>query len=181
MSILKFFYQNGLWLSWPVFALGIFVLWTCITAATKLGERNRIAALPLVAEQEVTFPEAGKAVLWLESPQLSRRFSGLGFELRGSDGSVNKGSRVLMRNRSSGFALVRISDRTFDIPHGGSYTLVTTGLDDPRPDDVNHHLIFMRPHQIQTIKTVLGIVLGAILTIGAIVNFFLRLSMGVKP
>ncbi|MFH2054283.1 MAG: hypothetical protein ABIK96_17660 [bacterium] len=178
MPVLMSIYRNGLWLSWPLLALGVFLLWTFIATASKLGERNRIGRLPLVAEQRLAFPEAGKVVLWLEGPQLTSRFKDLTFELHGSDGTVMKGSPVLMRNRSAGTSRVRISDRTFDVPHAGDYTLVTGGLGEARPGDENHHLVFMRPHQVQTVKAVLGIVLGAILAIGAVVNFFLRLSMG---
>lgn len=178
MPFLMFLYRHGLWLSWPLLALGVFLLWTFISTAARLGERNRIGVLPLAAEQHLDFPEAGKVVLWLEGPQLTPRFKDLTFELHGSDGTVLKGSPVLLRNRSAGTTRVRISDRTFAIPHAGGYTLVTGGLGEARPGDENHNLVFMRPHQVQTVTAVLGIVLGAVLAIGALVNFFLRLSRG---
>jgi len=144
VSVLNFFYRNGLWVSWPFFGLGLFLLWTFIATATKMGERNRICSLPLVAEQRVDFPGAGKVVLWPEGPRATTRFGGLGFELRGSDGTVLKGQPVLVRNRPSGVAKVKISDRTFDIPHAGGYTLMTPGLAEPRAG----HLPVRHPLQI---------------------------------
>ena len=178
MPVLTFIYKNGLWLSWPLLILGVILLWLSIMNAVKLGDDNRICSLPLEAGQSVEFPEAGEVVLWLEGPQLTTRFAGLTFELTGSDGSICKGRGTLVRQRSSGLAKVRITDRVFSIPHPGRYTLHTNGLGAAKAGDEKHQLIFMRPHAPQTIVWVLGIILGAVLAIGGIVNFFLRLSQG---
>lgn len=178
MEILTFIHRNSLWLAWPLVGLGVVLLWTGIATAVRLGDRNRIASLPLAPEQVIDFPEAGEVVLWLEGPQMTTRFGGLSFELQGSDGSVLRGAPVLMRSRVARVSQVRISDRTFTIPVAGRYTLRVGGLGEPQAGDRQHALIFMRPHRMATIKAVVGIVLGAILVVGSLVGFFLRLTMG---
>lgn len=178
MSVLTFIYKNGLWLSWPLFFLGILLLWFFITTAVKLGDRHRICSLPLQPLQDLEFPAPGKVILWLEGPQLTSRFRHLKFELTGSDGSSLTGRRVLFRSRSSGFAKVRISDRIFEIPHAGRYVLHTDGLGESRDGDEQHRLVFMRPYQVQVIGGILGILLGAFLVIGSVVNFCLRYFQG---
>ncbi len=178
MDILIFFFKYGLWLSWPVFALGVFLLWFFIVTAVRLGVRNRICSLPLEAEQSVEFAGAGQVILWLEGPLLTSRFGGLSFELTGSDGLLLKGRMALFRQGSSGFSKVRIADRVFTIPYPGKYVLHVKGLGTPKAGDEKHQIIFMRPYLFQTIGCILGIILGAFLTIGSIVNFFLRLSQG---
>ncbi len=110
MAILTFFYKNGLWLSWPVFGLGVFLLWFFIMTVIRLGDKNRLCSLPLEAEQSVEFSEAGQVILWLEGPLLTTRFGGLSFELTGIDGSSLQGRMALFRQGSSGFSKVRIAD-----------------------------------------------------------------------
>lgn len=178
MSVLTFVYKNGLWLSWPLFCLGVLLLWFFITTAVKLGDRHRICSLPLQPEQVVEFPAAGKVILWLEGPQLTSRFRDLTFELTGSDGATVPGRGVLFRTRSSSLSRVRISDRIFQVPHAGGYALHTRGLGETRDGDAQHRLVFMRPYQVQVIGAVLGIVLGALLVIGSVVNFCLRYFQG---
>jgi hypothetical protein len=178
MAILTFFYKNGLWLSWPVFGLGVFLLWFFIVTVIRLGDRNRLCSLPLTAEQSVEFGEAGKATLWLVGPLFFTRCRGLSFELTGSDGSVLTGRMILLRQASSGFSRARIPVRIFSIPSPGTYTLHVKGLGDAKAGDEKHRLIFMRPYLPQTIGCILGILAGAFLAIGSIVNFFIRLSAG---
>ena len=178
MAILTFFYKNGLWLSWPVFGLGVFLLWFFIMTVIRLGDKNRLCSLPLEAEQSVEFSEAGQVILWLEGPLLTTRFGGLSFELTGIDGSSLQGRMALFRQGSSGFSKVRIADRVFTIPYPGTYVLHTKGLGAAKAGDEKHRIIFMRPYLPQTIGCILGILLGAFLAIGSIVNFFIRLSEG---
>ena len=176
MVIVSFFYKNGLWVSPLLFALGVYLLWFFIVTVVKLGDKNQISSVPLAAEQKVDFAEAGQVILWLEGPLFTTRFGGLSFELTGIDGSSLKGRMALFRQGSSGFSKTRIADRIFTIPNPGPYVLHTKGLGDPKAGDEKHRIIFMRPYLPQTIGCILGILLGAFLTIGSIVNFFLRLS-----
>jgi hypothetical protein len=178
MDILTFFYENGLWLSWPSFGLGVFLLWFFIATVIKVARRNRICSLPLTTEQNVEFSRAGKVILWLEGPLFTTRFGGLSFELKAGDGSVLKGRMALLRQGSSSFSKARIADRIFSVPHPGAYVLHAKGLGAPKAGDEQHGIIFMRPYMPQTIGCILGILLGAFLCIGSIVNFFLRLSQG---
>lgn len=178
MALLKFIYKNGLWLSGPVFCCGIILLWFFVATAARLGARNRICDLPLKAEQMVEFAEAGKVVLWLEGPLLTTRFGGLSFELVGAEAPSPKGRKVLFRQPSSSFSKIRVPARVFTIADSGRYLLHIKGLDAAKPGDENHRVIFTRPYLHQTIGCILGILLGAFLTIGSIVNFLLRLSLG---
>ena len=124
------------------------------------------------------FAEAGRVILWLEGPQLTRRFAGLSFELIGSDGESLKGRMALFRGGSSGLSKVRIADRVFTIEKPGRYVLRTRGLGDRKAGDEHHRLIFMRPYLVQTVGSILGILLGAFLAIGSIVGFFVLRSSG---
>ncbi len=178
MVILTYFHKYGLWLSWPVFGLGVFLLWFFIMSVVKVGEKHRICHLPLQAEQMVEFAEAGRVILWLEGPLLTNRFAGLSFELRGPDGSSSKGRMALFRGGSSSFSKARIADRVFTITTPGRYVLHTEGLGGEKAGDEQHRLIFMRPYLAETVGSVLGIILGAVLTIGSTVNFLIRLLGG---
>ncbi len=178
MFILSFLYKNGLWISVPLFGLGVFLLWFFIVTMVGLGDKNRICSVPLLAEQDVEFAEAGRVVLWLEGPLLTARFAGLTYELTGSDGSYIKGRMTWFRIRSTSLSKVRIVDRILTIPYPGRYVLHTKGLGASQAADDKHRLIFMRPYLPQTIGCILGIILGAFLTIGSIVLFSLRLSQG---
>jgi hypothetical protein len=175
MEIVLFFYNNGLWLSPPLFGLGGYLLYCFIVKAVRLGAKYRICGIPLAAEQSIEFAEAGQVDLWMEGPQFSTRFRGLSYELVGPDGSTNTGRMILLRTHSSGFSKARLAIRTFTIAYPGRYILHTRGLGEPRAGDEKHGLIFMRPHILQSFGCVLGILLGAWLTIGSLVNFFLRL------
>ncbi len=181
MVILTSFHKHGLWLSWPVFGLGVFLLWLFIMTVVKLSEKNRICSLPLRAEQTVDLAEAGPVILWLEGPLLTSRFAGLSFELTGADGTALKGRMALLRQRSSSFSKVRIADRVFTITSPGRYVLHTKGLGGPTAGDEKHRLILMRPYLAQTVGSILGIILGAVLVIGSLVNFFIRLLEGGGP
>jgi hypothetical protein len=178
MVVLTFLYKNGLWLSWPLFGLGIFLTWFCIVTVVRLGEKNRICSLPLEAEQNVEFIEAGQVILWLEGPQLTTRFAGISYELTGMDGSSNRGRRTLFRLRSSGWSKMHFTDRVFTLAYPGRYVLHTHGLGDPRAADDKHRILFMRPYLVQSIRCILGILLGSFLIIGSTVNFILRLTQG---
>ncbi len=174
MVLPLFFYQHGLWLSWPLLVLGLFVIWVSIATLVGMGEKNRLVTLPLAPQQVVEFDDAGRVELWLEGPLLRTRFSGLSFELAASDGSLLKGHRSWGRHHSSSFSRARVVARLFTVPKPGRYILRTSGLGAPQPSDEDHHILFMRPYLAQTVACVLGILFGAFLAIGSIVNFLLR-------
>jgi hypothetical protein len=174
MIILNLLYKNGLWISWPIFGLGVFLLWFFIASLVKQGKDNLIHSLPLEARQEVEFVNAGKVVLWLEGPQFTSRFAGLRFVLRGSDGGVLEGRMAPMRHHASGLRKTRLADRVFDLPRPGRYVLHIDGLRTAQAGYGKHRLLFMRPHLLQTVGCILGTLLGALLTIGSLVNFLLR-------
>jgi len=175
MTLLSFFYRHGLWLSWPFLLLGLFLLGFFILTLARMGDKHRVCALPLTAEQTVEFKQGGVVVLWLEGPLLTSRFSGLSFGLTGSDGSLVKGRRPGFPLRSSSFSRARFNHRVFTLPAPGCYKLNTKGLGAPRPTDEDHELVFMRPYGAMLPGYVLGILLGSFLTIGSLVNFLLRL------
>jgi len=97
MVMLTTFHNYGLWLSWPVFGLGVFLLWLFIMTVVKSGDQNRICSLPLQAEQTADLAEPGRVILWLERPLLTSRFAGLSFELTGAGGTSVKGRMALFR------------------------------------------------------------------------------------
>ena len=178
MPVWSFLQRSALWISWPLCGLGAVLLWVCIVSAVRLGQQNHIVSLPLRAEQVFDFLEAGRVVLWLEGPQLTTRFAGVAFELTTEDGFPVEGQGVWLRQRSARASRVRIADQTFTVPHAGRYILRARGRELPAPDAGAHRLVFMRPHLSQTVGCVLGIVLGAVLVIGGVVLFCLRLPAG---
>jgi len=159
-----------------MFGIGVFLLWFFILTVVRLGDKNRICSVPLRAEQDVEFAEAGRVILWVEGPLFSTRFLGLTYELIGSDGSFTTGRENLFPISSSSFSRGRKVERIFTIPHPGRYVLHTRGLEAPKAADEKHKLIFMRPYLPQTIGCILGILLGAFLTIGSLVLFILRFT-----
>lgn len=175
MRLLLILYRHGLWLSWPLFVAGLALLVGSTLLVIGLGERNRLCVLPLTATQTVEFRQPGRVVLWTEGPLLTARFARLSFELVGNDGVELKGRRSWFPLRSSSFSRVRSVERLFTIPRPGRYVLNTTGLGSVRPSDENHQVVFMRPYLWQTIGCILGILFGAGLSVGSLVNFLLRL------
>ena len=59
VPLLDFLYKNGLWISWPLCGLGVFLIWLSIATVVRVVENSRICSLPLTAHQEVDFAEAG--------------------------------------------------------------------------------------------------------------------------
>lgn len=175
MAFLTFVYKNGLWLSWPVFGLGVFLIVKSILLVMKLEQRNLILSVPLLAEQQVEFIETGTVALWVDGPLFSLKFLGLDFELRDSAGLPVANRRNLFPLSSTSFSRGRMLARLFTISHPGTYTLRVSGKPLPETDDGEHRLVFMRPYLAETVGCVLGILLGALLTIGSLVNFLLRL------
>ena len=170
-------WRYGLWIFPLVFSLGVCLTWSFVVAAVRLGEKNLICSLPLVAEQEVPLAKAGTVALWLEGPLLSSRSIGLQYQLTESNTAAIAGRRPLFPLSSSGFSRGRKLERIFSIPHPGPYVLRINGPRASLDPEEKHQLLFMRPHLLQTVLSVLGIILGAVLLIGGIVGFCLRLCM----
>jgi hypothetical protein len=175
MWIFSFSWKYGLWIFPLVFSLGAYLTWSFVMAAGRLSEKNLVCSLPLVAEQEVPLAKAGTVALWLEGPLLSKRSIGLQYQLSESNTAAIAGRKPLFPLSSSGFSRGRKLERIFSIPHPGLYILRISGPRASLDPEEKHQLLFMRPHLLQTVLSVLGIILGAALLIGGVVGFCLRL------
>lgn len=171
MNLLPFLNKNGMWFSPLLFFLGMFLLWFFIATVTRLGGKNRLCSVPLIAMQDVEFAEVGRVVLWAEGPLLSGRLAGLSYALIGLEGSAVEGRANWFPLKSSSFSRVRLVERIFTIPRPGRYVLHVRGLGAPQAADEKYQLIFMRPYLLQTVGCVLGIIFGAFVTIGSILYF----------
>ena len=161
----------------PLFGIGVFLLWFFILNLVRLGNKNHILSVPLLAEQDVEFQEAGRVFLCVEGPLFTTRFGKLSYELTGSDGISMQGRRCWLRAQSTSLSRrVRMQLRSFDITHPGRYLLRIKGLASPQADDAEHRITFTKPHLPQTMAGILGIVLGGLLTIGSLVLFVLRFT-----
>lgn len=175
MAILTAFYENGLWLSWPLFGLGIFLLVKSILRVIRLGKENLLLSVPLLASQEIELAATGTVALWAEGPLFSPRFRGARYELRDDAGLPVASRRNFPPITSSGFSRGRLLARYFKLSHPGRYTLQVTLKNQPESDDSDFRLLFMRPYMMQVVGCIFGMLLGAALTIGSLVNFLLRL------
>ena len=178
MSFLNFIYRNGLWISPPLFVASVAMLVCTILSVIRLGERKRLFNVPLQGSQNVDFAEAGRVVLCIEGPLLTRRFGGLRYDLSTEEGVLIPGWRRWFHAKSSSFTKVRMEMLGFSIPHPGRYVLSIRGLGDGQATDSKHQIVFMKPHMVQAIAHVLGILLAGIILIGCVVLFGLRLSLG---
>lgn len=178
MSLLSVLYRYGVWISIPLFCVGVVLLVLFISSLVRLGDRKRICSVQLVAEQDVEFPEAGPVVLFGEGPFMTSRFADLSFQLIPGDGSVLTGSAPWMRTKSSGMSQVRLELRRFDLPYGGRYLLRIEGLQTPAPGDKDHRIVFARPSGREMTSYIVGIVVSSVLVVGSVVLFVLRLTIG---
>jgi hypothetical protein len=167
-------YRSWIWLGVPVMMIALAALGTLIAGVVVLMKKSTLSKVPLAERQEVQFAEAGRVVLSTEGPLLSNRAAHVDFELSGIDGEKVEGQRVLFRARSSGISKARMERLTYDIPRPGRYVLRMTGLGAPQVGDVNHAVVFARPHLEQSMMYVLGIVLSSGLFIVSLVFFLLR-------
>ncbi len=179
MAFLSFVYKYGIWISIPAFIFSVVLLVTCITGVVRTGRQARLFSIPLVDRQEVEFTEAGKVVLCMEGPILSRRFAKLKYELTGPDGMAVKSHIVLLRARTTGFSKAIMELKTYEIVYPARYVFEIRGLGPEQLRDSEHRMVFMRPYFLRTMAYVLGIVFAAVLNIGSFVLFLMRL-VGVK-
>lgn len=176
MAALSFIYKYGIWISIPAFLFFVIFLIMCIIGVVQAGRRARLFSVPLVERQEIEFTEAGSVVLCMEGPLLSRRFVNLEYELIGSDGIAAKSRPASLWGRSSGFTKAKMELRVYEIDHPGRYVFTIRGLGGEKASDAEHRMVFTRPNLARSLAYVLGIVFGAMFTIGSIVLFCLRLA-----
>lgn len=175
VSLSSLLVRTGPGVALPLLGLGTLLLWKCILTAAGLGEKHRLVSVPLLAAQDVQFATAGRVALWVEGPMLSTRLAGVAYELGDSNGSAIKGRpNWFPLNSTSLSGTGRKLVRIFTIPDPGSYELRITGLGDPQAIDDDHLLVFMRPHLPETLLCILGIILGAFLTIASLLLLLWR-------
>jgi len=179
MAFLSFLYKYGIWISVPVFILSVLLLVRCITGVIKAEKESRLVSLPLLDRQEIDFALEGSVVLCMEGPILSRRFANLEYELTGPDGRVVRSRPVLFRSSTSGFSKATMELRVYEIAQPGRHVFEIKGLGDEKTSDAEHRMVFALPHLARSMACVLGIVFSAMLTIGSLVLFLMRV-VGVK-
>lgn len=176
MAILSFIYRHGIWISVPAFVFFVVLLEICITGVVRTGRQARPFSVPLVDRQEIEFTEAGRVVLCMEGPILSRRFAKLEYELTGGpDGVVVKSRPALFRTSTTGLTKARMELEVYEVTHPGRYVFQIRGLEGEKPSDAEHQMVFTRTNLARSMMYVMGIIIGGIFTIGSIVLFFLRL------
>ena len=178
MTFLSFLYRNGLWISPPLFVASAAMLVFTILSVIRLGERKRLFSVPLQETQNIDFAEAGRVVLCIEGPLLSTRFGGLRYDLSTEEGVLITGYTRWFHAKSSSFSKVRMEMLGFSIPRPGRYVLSIHGLSGSQEADSKHQIVFMKPHMVQAIGHVLGILLAGLILIGSVVLLGLRLSLG---
>jgi hypothetical protein len=175
MAFLSFIYKYGIWISIPAFIFFVILLIICITGVVRTGRHARLLSVPLVDRQEIEFIEAGRMVLCMEGPILSRRFSKLEYELTGPDGVSAKSRPVLFRASTTGLTKAKMELRVYEVTHPGRHIFQIRGLEGEKPSDAEHRMVFTRPNLARSMAYVIGIVFASIFTIGNIVLFFMRL------
>ena len=179
MSLFSFIYRNGLWISIPLFIIAAASLVYLIRDVIKVMKQAHLISVPLVETQVVDFTEAGRVVLCMEGPILSRRFANLEYGLTGPDGRVVRSRPVLFRSSTSGFSKAIMELRVYEIAQPGRHVFEIRGLGDEKTSDAEHRMVFTLPHLARSMAYVIGIVFSAMLTIGSLVLFLMRV-VGVK-
>jgi hypothetical protein len=176
VTVLSFIYRYGVWMSIPAFVIFVTLLIFCIARVVRTMRQARLLDVPLLPQQEVEFREAGRVVLAMEGPFFSRRFAGLEYELVGPDGISVQSRRALFRARSSSFTKAKMELRVYNVTAPGRHLFQIRNIGDEQPTDAEHRMVFTRPHLGRSIAYVIGIVLTAMVAIGSIVLFSLRLA-----
>lgn len=177
MPFFDLLYRHGLWISAPLFVIGLVLLISFIKKVIRLRVEKLILKAPLVEQQYIEFSEAGRVVLCIEGPLFTSRFARVGFDLRTEDGTSLKGRTALFRASSSTFSRIRMELKVYKIPMPGRYDFRILNRGMPKPKDEEHQVIFMRPHLAQVIVYIVGIILSSSMCIGSIVLFLLRLLL----
>jgi hypothetical protein len=179
MATLSSLLRQATWIAGATLAASVLSLVHCISAVVRTERQARLLGVPLVPRQEVDLPEAGRVVLALEGPILSRRLAGLEFELVGPGGSADRGRPLLFRARTTGFSRAKVDLRMFDVAVPGRHGLRIHGLGEARPGDEDHRVVLERPHLAATMGYVLCIVLSAGVAVASLVLLLQRL-LGIR-
>lgn len=177
MPFFDFLYRNGLWISAPLFIVGLVLLISFIKNVIRLRAEKLILKAPLVEQQYIELREAGRMVLCIEGPLFTNRFAKIGFDLRTEAGASLKGRTAWFHARSSTFSRVRMEMKIYKIPMPGRYDFRILNLGTPRPKDEEHEVVFMQPHLAQVLVYIVGIILSSFICIGSLVLFLLRLLL----
>lgn len=177
MSVWIVIYRYALWIAIPLFMISAILLGTCIMALVRLGSRSLIFSVPLARQQQIEFSQPGTVSLFIEGPMFTTKFAGLSYELVSESGSPVRASAVWLRTLRTGLTNVRLEIMRFGIPSAGRYTLYVKGLAEGEKAGDQYRLTFMRPYRAETIGLIVGLVLSAIILIGSIVLFILRLTV----
>jgi hypothetical protein len=172
--------RHGMWLAIPCLVVAVFLLVRSITGVVRTVRQARLFTAPLVESQEVELADAGRVVLAVEGPLMSRRHAGLRYELVGPYGLHVTGRRPLFRAVSSGWTTSSIQVMAFDVARPGRHVLRIQGLGGATPDDARHRVVFLRPHVARTVVGIVAIILSAALVIGSLLVFLWGL-LGVRP
>jgi hypothetical protein len=175
MELFTLLYRHALWILAMIFVGAVYLLISCIRKVIRLRTEMQILAAPVVEEQEIEFAEAGKVVVCVEGPIFTRRFARADFELISHGGAPVPGKTAMFHASSSSLTRVRMEMKKYDIPMPGRYILRIIDPGGSRPNDTSHRIVFVRPHLAVMMACVLGIVFSAVLSIGSLVLFLIRL------
>ena len=164
-----------LWISVPIFLLGLTLTPVLIVRLIKIVTGNDIATVPLLPEQLVDL-KPGKLALIAESPTLlfskgqlpSTTFSRLKYELcRHPERTPVQLNAVSFGATTSGYSKARLSLYTFELNDGGPFQLNIAGLSDTETED-DLKLVFAYAKHGNLAATIVGLVFAAIATMGGL-------------
>jgi hypothetical protein len=182
MSTLSLLYRNVLWVAPPLMCISVLLLGLSIRNVVRLVKAAKVLSVPLVEQQNIEFPEAGRMVLCVEGPRFSTRFAGVDYELRTDSGAPVEVRTAWFHATTTGVKWARVEVRVYEIPRPGRYVLRVERLGAAQERDAAHRLVFMRPHLAQSVAYVIGITLSAIVFITSLVFFVNRLlEKGSEP
>jgi hypothetical protein len=176
MNFFGFLYRYGLWISVPAFGVSAALLVFFIISVVRVVRQSHILSVPLLEQQEIEFPEAGRVVLCIEGPLLTTRFGNLDYDLRVAEGMPVEGRTTWFHAKTSSLSKVRMELKSYELPRRGRYILSIKGLGPGSKPDSENKIVFMKPHLAVSILYVIGITLSAVLLIGSLVLFLLRLT-----
>jgi hypothetical protein len=174
MSALSFLDRNVLWIAPPLMCLSALLLGLFIRSEVRLVKEAKVLSVPLVAEQNIEFLEAGRVVLCVEGPRFSTRFAGLSYELSTNDGAPIEGRTAWFHATTTGVKWARVEVRLYEIPHPGLYVLRVQRLGPAQARDAEHRLVFMRPHLAQSFGYIIGMIVSFGVFVTSLVFFVLR-------
>jgi hypothetical protein len=176
MSALSVLDRNVLWIAPLLMCIAALVLALFIRSEVRLVKEAKILSVPLVEQQNIEFPEAGRVVLCVEGPRFSTRFAGLDYELSTNDGAPIEGRTAWFHATTTGVKWARVEVRVYEIPHPGRYVLRVRGLGAAQERDAAHRLVFMRPHLAQAVGYIIGMIVSFGVFVVSLVFFVLRLT-----